>query len=308
MNRITAIAGVAVALLASGCATTPESYPAVAEAENRIAIVASTPGVSQNAAAELDKARAQLDKAQRLQADRGEPAAIRHHAYMAEQYANLAAEKNELARARAAIDAADERRQQILLTARERETQRAEAQAAAATVAASLATAEAEDARRDAERARRDALEAERKAREMAEQLAELEATHTERGIVLTLDDVLFEFNKAVLQPGSERTLRKVAEFLREHPGRDVRIEGFTDSIGTDSYNQQLSERRADAVRAALVDAGVAPERIVSAGYGEQYPVATNDTEAGRQQNRRVEIIIADEGKTVGERMASRRR
>lgn len=127
----------------------------------------------------------------------------------------------------------------------------------------------------------------------------ELNAKQTDRGLTISLGDVLFDTGKAQLKPGGSREVRKLAQFLQENPQRNVSIEGFTDSQGSDEYNQSLSERRAEAVKAELVDQGIPPERITSKGYGEAYSVADNNTSAGRQMNRRVEIVISDAGKQV---------
>jgi outer membrane protein OmpA-like peptidoglycan-associated protein len=114
--------------------------------------------------------------------------------------------------------------------------------------------------------------------------------------MVVTLSDLLFDTNRAELTPGGMRTVQKVADILTQHTERNVSIEGFTDSTGTDSYNLDLSLRRANAVRLALIEMGVPAERIVAHGNGKEYPVASNDTASGRQLNRRVEIVIPDEG------------
>ena len=122
-----------------------------------------------------------------------------------------------------------------------------------------------------------------------------LQAEKTERGMVLTLGDVLFDLNKADLKPAGMRTVRRLSDFMMQYEDRRVRVEGYTDSTGSESYNQDLSERRAMAVRDALMAEGIARSRIEVMGYGEAYPVVSNDTSAGRQQNRRVEIVISDE-------------
>jgi outer membrane protein OmpA-like peptidoglycan-associated protein len=126
-------------------------------------------------------------------------------------------------------------------------------------------------------------------------QVSDLQAEETERGLVLTLGSVLFETNKASLQAGAQRTVQKVADFLNQYPERNILIEGFTDSQGSDTYNKKLSEDRAQAVRDELLKNGVDAERIDVLGYGEEFPVASNDNAAGRQQNRRVEIVISKE-------------
>lgn len=122
------------------------------------------------------------------------------------------------------------------------------------------------------------------------------EARRTDRGIVVTLEDVLFEFDEADLKPGAERRLLQVVEFLRENPERRVSIEGHTDAVGSSSYNRDLSKRRAASVQRFLSAQGVTGDRIHTRGYGESYPVAPNDNPSGRQQNRRVEVVILDAG------------
>ena len=123
----------------------------------------------------------------------------------------------------------------------------------------------------------------------------ELAARETERGLTFTLGDVLFDTGSANLKPGALRTLLQLAAFLRDHPERRVSVEGFTDSQGSESYNLRLSQARADAVRVALIVEGVDPHRIDARGYGELYAMASNSTTAGRQLNRRVELVISDE-------------
>ncbi|MBW0145918.1 OmpA family protein [Marinobacter arenosus] len=126
-------------------------------------------------------------------------------------------------------------------------------------------------------------------------EMAALKAEQTERGMVLTLGDVLFDLNEAELKASGERTVARLAEFMREYENRRVRVEGYTDSTGDEAYNQRLSERRAMAVYDALLGMGISSSRVEVEGYGEAYPVASNSTSSGRQQNRRVEIVISDE-------------
>jgi len=125
--------------------------------------------------------------------------------------------------------------------------------------------------------------------------LNELNAKQTERGLVITLGDVLFSTGKSQLKSGGINNVQKLADFLNQNPQRKVLIEGYTDSTGSDSFNQRLSEQRADSVRNALVNnMGVRSDRVSTRGYGEQFPVARNDNSTGRQLNRRVEIILSD--------------
>lgn len=133
----------------------------------------------------------------------------------------------------------------------------------------------------------------------LAQQLAQdLAAQETERGLVLTLGDVLFDDNRASLKPGAQQHLYRLVTSLKEHPEQTVMIEGHTDSRGSESYNLDLSERRARAVQDFLTSNGIGPERITSRGLGESYPLASNDTVAGRQQNRRIEIVLPGAGQT----------
>lgn len=116
---------------------------------------------------------------------------------------------------------------------------------------------------------------------------------------MVTIGDVLFETGNAQLRAGGMQDVEKLAGFLKRNPQRHVLIEGFTDSVGSESYNVALSERRADAVRRAIVDLGVGRERLRTEGYGEAHPVAGNDSSSGRQMNRRVEIVLSDEAGRV---------
>jgi len=211
--------------------------------------------------AELDEARRQAEIAQKT-AD--------------EQAAALAAAS------------AQAQRDEALIAARLAEAETARKQAAAAQQAADQQAAALEAARAQAERDQ--ALIAQQE-----QQLKELDAKQTPRGMVITLGDVLFAVNKAQLSAGGVRNVQKLADFLKQYPQRKVLIEGHTDSTGSRSINQPLSERRADAVRSALVGMGIGGDRIETRGYAEAYPVASNNTAAGRQMNRRVEIILSDD-------------
>ncbi|MBP1151885.1 MULTISPECIES: OmpA family protein [Methylocaldum] len=136
----------------------------------------------------------------------------------------------------------------------------------------------------------------------LQQELSALKAQQTERGLMVTLGSVLFEYDKANLKPGAQQELYQLVNTLKQHPDRNVLIEGHTDSRGSESYNEELSLRRAQAVQDFLLRNGVSPDRIVTRGYGEAYPVASNDTNAGRLQNRRVEIYLSEPGKPVAER------
>lgn len=248
------------------------------------------------------------------------------------QIAVTAAEGKELEKAREALkkEEADLLNQKRLLGATvQAQSAQAEAEQARRAAAAEASTAEkakkeaeasqaralseaekAERSKKEAEQARlqsREEAEKAEKARRETEQakaeidqflkdLSDLQGKMTERGIVLTMGDVLFSFGKADLSAGAVRNLDKITGFLEKHPDRNLLIEGHTDSIGSDEFNQALSQKRADAVKEALVGKGIVPDRIATKGYGKQFPVAGNDTESGRQMNRRVEVVILNEG------------
>ena len=133
-----------------------------------------------------------------------------------------------------------------------------------------------------------------------------LNAKQTERGTLVTFGDVLFDYNKAELKPAAQGDIGKLAAFLQENPDRKAIVEGYTDSTGSASYNQSLSERRANSVRMALVHMGVDPTRIVAQGYGKEFPVADNTSNSGRAMNRRVEVTISNDNQPVAPRASMR--
>jgi outer membrane protein OmpA-like peptidoglycan-associated protein len=131
-----------------------------------------------------------------------------------------------------------------------------------------------------------------------------LNARQTDRGTLVTFGDVLFATNKADLKSNGLVNINKLAQFLQENPDRKVIVEGYTDSTGSASYNQSLSERRAISVQVALIKMGVDPARIVTQGYGKEYPVAENSSVSGRAMNRRVEVTISNDNQPVIPRSA----
>jgi len=125
-----------------------------------------------------------------------------------------------------------------------------------------------------------------------------LATTETARGLIVNMSDVLFDFNKYTLKPDAREKLAKVSGILLSYPGLKLQVEGYTDNIGTDEYNQKLSEQRADTVSGYLVTQGVAQTNISAAGYGKSDPVADNSTNNGRAQNRRVQLVVS--GNSIG--------
>lgn len=176
------------------------------------------------------------------------------------------------------------------------EAEQARMAAAADAERAAIAKRQAEQATSAAEMEAAKAAMAKAEADQLMKELSELKAQQTERGIVLTIGDVLFATGKANLSPNANMSVAKLADFLKKYQNRNVLIEGHTDSVGTEDYNLTLSRGRADSVKYKLVGDGVEADRITTMGYGEQFPLASNDTKAGKSQNRRVEVIILNEG------------
>jgi outer membrane protein OmpA-like peptidoglycan-associated protein len=242
------------------------------------------------------------------QRDQARLAARTHEANVAERQADQARGEANVAVGQAAVARAEGDQQRIAADQARGEANVAVGQAAAARDEANtaagqvvVARAEGDQQRAAADQARGEANAANQAAAGSAQQVAELQlqvqalqARPTERGLVLTLGDALFSSGRAELQPGANEHLTRLVTFLNRYPDRTVVIEGYTDSLGSADFNQGLSERRAGAVRAYLLDQGVSSMRLTSFGKGASDPVAGNDTASGRQQNRRVEVIISN--------------
>lgn len=274
--------------LVIGCGGPPEDNPLLKEAKSNFQEAENDSVIVTNAPVALKEAEEALQESEQLWEEKADKELVDHHAYIAKQKVAIARETAKLNAAQDEVERAESQRQKVLIKAR-----RAEAIAA---------EKRAEEALSQAEKERREAEQARQRAEELAERVNKLEAERTERGLVLTLGDVLFDFDKATLKPGGERAVDKLAQFMQEYPDRNVMIEGFTDSVGPEDYNEQLSRERANSVRRALLNKGISSSRIQIRGYGERYPVASNETEAGRQQNRRVEVIISGKDGEIDER------
>jgi outer membrane protein OmpA-like peptidoglycan-associated protein len=278
------------AVLASGCAVSPQADRQLEEARAAYRLAASDPQVQSRAQPELQSAASALNDAERMASEGKASELIEHNAYLAERRAHIALRAAQTRSAEAGIAAAAEERRRALI------------------LKAEIAKQEAEIARREAEaRARvleQQGLQKEQQqttaaaelgaeVKRLESELADVRAKQTERGWILTLkNEVLFDSGGATLKPGAQRALDNLAHFLRKYGDRDIAIEGFTDSTGPKDANQRLSERRAAAVKEALVMRGIESRRIDARGYGPAFPIASNDTETGRQLNRRVEIVI----------------
>ena len=286
---------IAVAVL-SGCATSaPPQNAALTEAHDRYNTAQANPQVTTLAALELKEAGDTLNKADEAFSKGQGTATVDHLSYLASQKVGIAQETAKQKTAELAVANAGAKRTEARLDARTAEADTAKRQAAISQETVDQQAAELAAASANAERDQ--ALIAQQ---EM--QLKELDAKKTARGMVITLGDVLFRTNKAQLESGGMRNVQKLADFLNRYPQHKVLVEGFTDSTGSDSYNQELSDRRANAVRMALINMGISSDRVTTHGYGEAFPVGGNDTAAGRQSNRRVEIIISDSKDNIAPR------
>ncbi|HZX27323.1 MAG TPA: OmpA family protein [Telluria sp.] len=299
ISRLWKLAAAGVVLALAACSTTPTSTPALESARSAFAAANSDPDVARLAPLEFKQASDAMEAANRSAAKKDALEDIDKLAYLARQKADTA---REVARGKKAEEqgaATARERDQVRLQARTAEAESAKAQAA-------QAQNEAQQARDQAATAQAQAAASEASAREARERLAQYEAVLTElhavrtaRGMVVTINDVLFDTDQATLRPDGMANVQKLAKVLAFQPRRTVLVEGFTDSTGSAAHNQQLSERRAQSVRDALVGMGVDPGRVQMRGYGERFPVAGNRTAADRQLNRRVEIVLSEEGQTI---------
>ena len=255
------------AMWLGGCASTPKHVASLEQARSEVQTLQQDPLVTQAASSELAAARKSLAAAEdAFQHGKALPT-IDHYAYLATQQAQTGEARIAQMRAKEQVAKGEAERNRVLLEAR--------------TQQADVATATAKQEQQNAKDAQRE--------------LAELQAKQTDRGMVVTLSDVLFDTGAATLKPGADLALGRVADFMQQNPNTKLIVEGHTDSVGSDTYNEGLSQRRADAVRAALISRGIQSDRVETVGRGEGFPVASNDTQEGRQQNRRVEIIFSDE-------------
>jgi outer membrane protein OmpA-like peptidoglycan-associated protein len=312
----------AVALLGAACTSAPTTS-LLDRARSDYHAVQSSPMAATYAPLETKQAGEALALANGAADQHASQEKIDQLTYVAQQKISLTRETIKQKSAEAEIAQAGKQRDQLLLEQRtaeadqsklntqiarneasdaKRNTQMAQNDAANANRITQLALQEAasaklgtQTAQADAAGAQRAAQEAQARSAQLEAQLSALAAKKTARGDVITLGDVLFGTDLARLNAEGMRNAQKLATLLQDHPQRSALVEGFADSTGSAAHNQDLSERRANAVRSALVDLGVAQERISIRGYGEEHPVAANDTSANRQLNRRVEIVLSDD-------------
>ena len=260
----------AAAILLAACASVPPAPAGSATARARLTQLQSNPELGTLAPAAMKEADLAVRAAEVPQHDQQMAA---HLVYLADRKVDIAAAQANTALAESQRVALSQQRDKARLDARTQEADRSASQLATAKGALADQTAAAAELQR---------------------QLDELNAKKTDRGIVLTLGDVLFTTGQANLNSAGTTNLSKLAAFLNAYPDRSVAIEGYTDSVGSDDFNIALSQRRAESVKSFLTGQGIVGARLSTAGKGESDPVASNDSADGRQQNRRVEVIISN--------------
>lgn len=293
--RIAALSA-AVAGILQACSSLPERVETLEQARSAVQSLRQEPLAMEVARSSFQNAQSQLALADEAYEEDADLEIVEYHAYLALRNAQVAEQQIAEERAREELQAGEVERTRIQLQAREREAQRAQRAAEQARTQAEQAQALAEQRATALADETAAAQQARERAAALEQELEELQAQQTERGLILTLSDVLFDTDRAVLNAGAEPALERLAQFMSEYPDRRILIEGHTDSTGSEEYNRMLSAERADAVRDALLERGVAADRIETRGLGEAYPVAPNETSAGRQLNRRVEIVISNQG------------
>lgn len=249
-----------------GCAAhQPASEQALEAARVSFQSVKEDPNVLRAAPKDVIRAGESLGRAERLSSYWGSAEDVRHYAYLSQRYAEIARQHSEISLNQERAAKLELERQRLQLTLREAKL-----------------------------------LSVQQHSGWLEEQMVSLATSETERGLVMTLGDMLFDAGRAELQPAANRTVLKLVQFLQINPQRRVRIEGYTDNTGSAEENLELSRARAQAVADLLVDLGVDPKRIQVVGYGVDFPVAENASARGRAQNRRVEIVFSDERGQLG--------
>ncbi|CAI8972616.1 OmpA-OmpF porin, OOP family [Pseudomonas donghuensis] len=247
-----------------GCAS-QRSEVALDEATAKFQTVKDDSDVLRSAPRDVIRAGESLARAERLSSYLGTGADVRHYAYLSQRYSDIAREHSNLVLNQERLAKLELERQRLQLALRE----------------AKLASVQ-------------------QQGKWLEAQIVSLATEQSDRGLVMTLGDVLFDTGHAELKNSASRTVLKLVQFLQLNPKRVVRIEGYTDSTGTPEDNLKLSRDRAQAVADMLIDLGVDEKRIQVEGYGDQYPVEANASERGRAQNRRVEIVFSDEKGKLG--------
>jgi outer membrane protein OmpA-like peptidoglycan-associated protein len=285
--RMTLLALAAAATL-GGCNTVPPGNAQLTEAREGYRRALDNPQTRELAGSELALAGDALRKANEASERRDRPEDVDHLAYLASRWVGIADESGKQRAAERAVSNADMARDHVRLAARTEEAETAQRTANAATL--------------QSQESQRQAAQSQSRTQELEAQLKAMNAKPTNRGMVVTFGDVFFDTNQVKLKASGLQDVDKLASFLKNFPLRKAMVEGFTDSVGSEGHNQALSERRAGAVRQALVGRGVDAARLSIRGYGEAFAVAENDSAGGRQLNRRVEIVLSDDTGVIAPR------
>ena len=268
----------------TGCATQETKPEALQDLISKQSEMQEDERIASNAGIELNELRELVNNANKAWQD-GEQEEFEQQMYLASRQSEIAESKGLAAHYRDQIEEMSEQRQQLLLQAKNAELERTRSRLEETQSELTTTSQQLEDLSEIAESAEQQAIA-------LADELTNVKAEMTNRGMVLTLQDILFETAESDLKSGSERTIDKVTEFLNNNPDVVVTVEGFTDSVGSEAYNMGLSKQRAESVKSALTDQGIDDKRLTTKAMGEAFPVATNDTPAGRQENRRVELVL----------------
>ena len=289
MSR-TLIATAVAAALAVGCASTPKAPAGSKEVRAKLTALQSDAALASKAAVATKDAEAAVTQAEIVQPDL---ALAAHRVYIADRKVDTARAQAETKSAEDYRTTLNEQSEKARLDARTREADIAKSDAVTARAESEQQVAATTQARSDADAAKLEADASRQQASDLQRELEILQAKPTDRGLVLTLGDTLFATGNSELKAGATANLDRLSNFLTEYPNRNASIEGFTDNVGSEDSNQALSERRADSVKRYLVARGVQSGRLSSSGRGENAPIADNESMAGRQQNRRVEVTIS---------------
>lgn len=294
-HRILTLTVLAAAAALVACSSVPERHLALEDARSRLNTVHADRQVQQHAGDEMRRAVTALQRADAAHAA-GQPSdEVDHLAYLASRRVTLAQEVSATRQAQTTVEGARAERDAMLLTLRTQEADEAQRKLATSERKVDRQGAELAQADRNAAADKADLARSDARTGALEAELKGMNARRTERGIVVTLGDMLFDSGQSRVLPAGTTSVSDLAEFMRRNPSRRASIEGHTDSMGSDGANQQLSDRRAGAVRDMLVGMGIAGDRLSTVGHGESGPVAGNDTAAGRRSNRRVEIVFARE-------------
>ncbi len=301
MNTTRTLIAASALMALAACQTTPTPNPDLVAARSALEQARSNPNVARSGAVELQNAQLALTRAETAWATDHDVDQTRHLAYLASKRADIAMAIGLQAQSDERVQQFTAEREKVRLQARTREADMATADARAAQTDARNAQTDAQISKDQADAARLLALQQAGRAETLERELSDLQARKTDRGMVVTLGDVLFDTGKATLQPGAQRSVSQLVQVLTRHPERRVLIEGFTDSVGSDEMNLQLSQRRAEAFQRELMNGSIASDRIEVRAWGEANPVADNSSAAGRQRNRRVEVLFSDaDGRLAG--------